>query len=288
MKSIEPTEEAPGIGAASAIPDPAVTVSVTETDELDVWVLGDGPPVVLVHGALFYFLLKPLAEALADKGYQAIWYQRRGYNGKSTGPYEVAEQGQDILKILDALQIREAHVVGHSAGVPYALSVALDAPDRILSAALLDFMFAKFIKPPGPESDRAESPAAKAKAGDFGGAAEAYLGTMNFDRETAGKVLPGSWTAMVRDAPTWFTVELPVLMSWLPDQKEVRETKVPLAFLVVGDVPPIRETGKLLKEWQPDLTMLEIATTDHFFPVTDPAASAAVVDDWIKSTGAAA
>lgn len=271
----------------AAMPDPAVTVRVTENDELDVWVFGEGPPVVLVHGALFYYLLKPVAEALAEKGYQVIWYHRRGYNGKSTGPYKVAEQGQDIVKILDELKISKAHVVGHSAGVPYALSVSLDAPDRILSAALLDFMFAKFMKAQGAESDLSEGPGAKATAGDFEGAAEAFLGAMKFDKETAEKALPGSWAAMVKDAPTWFTVELPVLMTWLPDQEKVSETKVPLAFLVVGDVPPIRETGKLLKKWQPDLTMLEISTTDHFFPVTDPAATAVVIDDWIKTTGAA-
>lgn len=284
----EPTKEAPYLGATSAMPDPAVTVRVTENDEIDVWVLGEGPPVVLVHGALFYYLLKPLAEALAEKGYQAIWYHRRGYNEKSTGPYKVEEQGQDIVKILDELNISKAHVVGHSAGVPYALSVALDAPDRVLSAALLDFMFAKFIKaPPGAEGEPSQGPAAKAKSGDFEGAAAAFLGPYEFDKETAEKVLPGSWATMVKDAPTWFTRDLPVLMTYLPDQKKVRETKVPLAFLVVGDMPPIRETGKLLKEWQPDLTMLDISTTDHFFPVTDPAASAVLIDDWIKSTGAA-
>lgn len=284
----EPTKKAPDPGATLAMPDPTVIVRVTENDELDVWVLGEGPAVVLVHGALFFYLLKPVAEALAEKGYQAIWYHRRGYNGKPTEPYQVEEQGQDIVKILDELKIEKAHVVGHSAGVPYALSVALDAPDRILSAALLDFMFAKFIKAPaGAEGDPSQGPAAKAQAGDFEGAAEAFLGPYKFDKETAEKVLPGSWAAMVKDAPTWFTRDLPVLMTYLPDQKKVSETKVPLAFLVVGDVAPVRETGKLLKEWQPNLSMLEIPTTNHFFPVTDTAASAALIDDWIKATGAA-
>lgn len=283
----EPTKEAPDVGATSAVPEPTVTVKVTENDELDVWVLGEGEPVVLVHGALFYYLLKPVAEALAEKGYQAIWYHRRGYNGQSTGPYQVDEQGQDIVKILDELEISKAHVVGHSAGVPYALSVALNAPDRISSAALLDFMFAKFIQPPPAGGDPSQSPQAKAQAGDWEGAATAFLAAFKYDKAAADKAQPGSWDVMVKDAPTWFTVELPVLMSYLPDQKKVRETKVPLAFLVVGDTPPIRETGKLLKEWKPDLTMLDISTTSHFFPVTDTAAAAALVDDWIKSTGAA-
>ncbi|MEB2782663.1 alpha/beta hydrolase [Algoriphagus sp. C2-6-M1] len=279
----EPTNQAPEVGARSAIPEPTVTVIVTENDELNVWVLGEGKPVVLIHGALFYYLLKPVAEALAEKGYQAIWYHRRGYNGESTGSYQVDEQGQDIVKILDELEISKAHVVGHSAGVPYALSVALNAPDRVSSAALLDFMFAKFIQAPPPGGDPSQSPQAKAQAGDWEGAATAFLAAFNYDKAAADKAQPGSWDVMVKDAPTWFTVELPVLMSYLPDQEKVSETKVPLAFLVVGDVPPIRETGNLLKKWQPNLTMLEISTTDHFFPVTDPAATAEVIDDWIKS-----
>lgn len=196
----ETNKEVPDLGVTLAMSIPTVTVRVTEKDELDVWVLGEGPAIILVHGALFYYLLKPLAEALANKGYQAIWYNRRGYNGNSTGPYKVEEQGQDIVKILDELKISHAHVAGHSAGVPYALSVALDAPERVLSAALLDFMFAKFIKaPPGAESDPSKSPAGKALAGDFEGAAEVFLETFKFDKEAPERYLPGSWALMVKD-----------------------------------------------------------------------------------------
>jgi hypothetical protein len=46
-----------------------------------------GRPVVLVHGALIWTLLKPVDEELAETfGYQAAWCHRRGYNGRPTEP----------------------------------------------------------------------------------------------------------------------------------------------------------------------------------------------------------
>lgn len=49
-------------------PVPTKNVRVSDHDDLDVFVVGGGVPIVLVHGALVWSLLKPLAEELAAKG----------------------------------------------------------------------------------------------------------------------------------------------------------------------------------------------------------------------------
>lgn len=136
-----------GATTAQEMPAPTATVKVSAKDELDVWVVGEGTPVVLVHGAFFWYLLKPLAEELAKKGdCQAIWYHRRGYNGKPTEPVDIPDQARDIVKILDELEISKAHAVGHSAGAAFTLEVAMQAPDRLLSAALFDFALANQVE----------------------------------------------------------------------------------------------------------------------------------------------
>jgi hypothetical protein len=99
------------------------------------------------------------------------------------------------------------------------------------------------------------------------------------------RALPGSWSALAKDAPTWFQVDLPALMNWEPDPAKVKASEVPLAFMSVAGLPPIEETAELLKKWQPTLTVLEISAHDHFFPVTATEETAAVIDSWIKSQG---
>jgi pimeloyl-ACP methyl ester carboxylesterase len=267
-----------------AMPAPTATVQVSDKDELDVWVVGEGTPVVLVHGGLFYFFLKPLAEELAKKGdYQAIWYHRRGYRGKPTEPVDVREQARDVVKILDALEISKAHVVGHSAGVAFTLEVAMQAHDRVLSAALFDASVANLVPSFEVLKELFKPSIEKARAGDFEGGAAALLAALGSSKERLERALPGAWSAMLEDAPNWFQVDQPVLMKWEPDPAKVKAIEVPLAFMSVSGLPPIEETGELLKKWQPTLTMLEISTDDHFFPITEPAETAEVYDKWIKS-----
>ena len=274
-----------GTTMAQAMPDPTITVKVSDKDELDVWVVGEGIPVVLVHGALWYFLLKPLAEELAKKGdYQAIWYHRRGYNGKPTEPVDVPEQARDVVKILDELKISKAHVVGHSAGAAFVLELAMQAPDRLLSAALFDFMLGNQVESREILMEAMKPSIEKAQAGDFVGGAADFLAALGGTKERLERALPGAWAAMAKDAPTWFQVDMPALMKWTPDPAKVKAIEVPLAWLRVSEFPPIRETGELLQKWLPNLTVLEISTDDHFFPITATAETAEVINNWIKGT----
>ncbi len=277
-----------GATTTQAIPAPTATVKVSDKDELDVWVVGEGAPVVLVHGFFFYNLLKPVAEELAEKGdYQATWYHRRGYNGKPTEPVDLPEQALDVVKILDELEIRKAHVVGHSAGAAFTLALAMQAPDRLSSVALFDFALANQVESGKMLQEQAGPTIAKAKSGDVEGAATDWLDLLGASREVMEQALPGSWSAMVQDAPTVFQVDLPVLAPWTPDPEKVKAIEVPVAHLGISEIPPFRETGELLQKWLPNLTVLEMSTHDHFFPVTATEETAAVIDNWIKSQGTA-
>lgn len=88
------------------MPEPTTKVRVSAKDELDVWVMGEGDPVVFIHGAMARDFLKPLADELVRTGgYQAIHYGRRGHGGVGL-PGETADiagQATDVVMILDAL-----------------------------------------------------------------------------------------------------------------------------------------------------------------------------------------
>lgn len=262
---------------------PTTTVKVSDRDELGVWVVGEGVPVVLIHGALIWSLLEPLARALAAKGdYQVVWYHRRGYNGKPTAPASVLDQARDVVKILDELEIDRAHVAGHSAGANYALALATLAQDRLLSAALLDFVLIGQVPSREMFTASLQPSLEKARTGDFEGAATTFLAALGATEELMEGALPGSWSAMLEDAPTWFQVELPASAGWTPEPAHVEAIEVPLAFLSANELPPFRETGELLQTWQPALTRLDITTDHHFFPITATEETAEVIDRWLK------
>ncbi|MBO0786150.1 MAG: alpha/beta hydrolase [Actinobacteria bacterium] len=100
---------------------PYVTVGRENSGAIDLYYEdhGAGPPVVLIHG---YPLSgrawdKQVPELLAA-GYRVITYDRRGF-GNSSQPalgYDYDTFAADLKALLEALDLREAVLVGHSMG----------------------------------------------------------------------------------------------------------------------------------------------------------------------------
>jgi pimeloyl-ACP methyl ester carboxylesterase len=83
---------------------------------------GQGPPVVLMHGYtgnLERHWINPGVFANLANDYRVIAVDCRGHgkSGKPTSPRAYgAEMGKDIIRLLDHLKIRRAHIVGFSMG----------------------------------------------------------------------------------------------------------------------------------------------------------------------------
>src|SRR5438105_7073498 len=95
---------------------------------------GDGPPVVLLHGAslgssadVFRRNLTPLAEA----GFRAIAFDQPGF-GLSDVPqdHSAAFRKKMMPKFADALGLRKLALVGHSQAGNPAVQLALETPER--------------------------------------------------------------------------------------------------------------------------------------------------------------
>jgi pimeloyl-ACP methyl ester carboxylesterase len=81
---------------------------------------------------------RPQAEFLAQR-YRTITVDNRGM-GRSLPaavPISVTQMAEDARLVLDAERVARAHVVGHSLGGPIAMQLAIDAPERVASLALL-------------------------------------------------------------------------------------------------------------------------------------------------------
>jgi 3-oxoadipate enol-lactonase len=96
---------------------------------------GAGPAVVLIHGFSFdQSMWDPQFSVLA-RHYRVIRYDLRGF-GQSGPPAAGRGHVEDLLCLLDALDIGQAHLVGLSLGANIALATASLHPGRVRSIVL--------------------------------------------------------------------------------------------------------------------------------------------------------
>ena len=84
---------------------------------------------------------RPQLGALVEAGHRVIAYDQRG-TGRSPGElpadYAIADMALDVIEILDATNTSKCHFAGHALGGLVGLQLALDAPDRVASLALIN------------------------------------------------------------------------------------------------------------------------------------------------------
>ncbi|MEJ3742952.1 alpha/beta hydrolase [Actinomycetes bacterium KLBMP 9797] len=269
-------------------------IRVSDGDELDVWVSGDGDPVVFVHGALTRDLLEPLAAELAQRdGYQTIRFGRRGHGGRGL-PAERADipgQASDVATILDALGIDRAHVAGHSFGALIALELATRAPERLRSAILLEapLVQTEAMQRELPDLQEAMSLLATTyTSGDTDGAVARFwefTSGLEGAAELIEPALPdGARALAAADLSTWLQVDLPAMGSWMVDPAAVKELTTPIVWIGASDSSPVfGESRALLQEWLPSTRTAEIAGAGHYFPVLMPAETAAALDEVLRT-----
>ncbi|WOH51622.1 alpha/beta fold hydrolase [Bradyrhizobium sp. sBnM-33] len=102
--------------------------------------LGQGIPVVLVHGTLEdYRTWDGQLEALS-KGYRLISYSRRYHYPnewtKDSTDFSVTIHARDLAAFIKALNLTPVHLIGHSYGAFIAFLVARDHPEVIRSLTL--------------------------------------------------------------------------------------------------------------------------------------------------------
>jgi len=102
-------------------------------------VAGEGPAVVLAHGAegnaLSWFQQVPVFA----QTYRTVVFDHRGFGRSTCAPADLqpSKFGADILAVMDALGIEQAAIVGQSMAGWGAMQAALAAPDRVSAVVLV-------------------------------------------------------------------------------------------------------------------------------------------------------
>jgi pimeloyl-ACP methyl ester carboxylesterase len=110
---------------------------------------GEGPPVLVVHGAGGGFDQGlDFSTALVQRGFRIIAMSRFGYlRTPLPADASAVAQAEAHACLLDAVNIRRAAVIGASAGAPSSMQFALQHPERI--AALVLLVPAAYVPRPG-------------------------------------------------------------------------------------------------------------------------------------------
>lgn len=135
-----PLPEAPGF-AHQVVETPGLRTHVAT--------IGDGEPVVLLHGfPQHWWEWRDVAPRLAAAGYRVICPDLRGAGWTHADDPGIERETRlhDLLAVLDALGVERAHVVSHDMGAITATQLAYTHPERVRRAVQLSMppMFMSF------------------------------------------------------------------------------------------------------------------------------------------------
>lgn len=237
-------------------------------------------PVMFIHGSMIADANAPLTkqQILTDR-YRLVSYHRRGFAGSETYktdlPPTISQQASECHVLMDYLQVRSAHIVGHSHGGVIALQLALDYPSYVHSLSLLEPCLGFLLQ---EEKIKAveEKLLAAVQAYERGNKREGIdqilqiVGGREY-KNTIENIPPGCFEQAVVDADTFFKIDLPETRSWNIRQEDLRRIQVPILCVLGSDTQPIyRETCGLVRQWFPKSEMLVVQNATHWLQITNP------------------
>jgi non-heme chloroperoxidase len=259
-----------------------VTVGQENSAPIEIYYedLGTGPAVVLLSGWPFDGRAwEPQVRPLLDAGYRVITVDRRGF-GRSSRPsvgYNFDTLAGDVDALLQALDLRDVTLVGHSLGTGEVVRyMGRFGTDRLRSAVVIESLAPSFVK-----SD--DNPAGVDAAG-VAGVQQAILEDrytwltgligdfLNLDDYLGKRVSEGAvralWDMGIDASPvaTWACVP-----TWLEDyQSDLKRVDVP-TLIVQGTADRILSAdgqGRRLHAALPQARYVEIDGGPHVLTVT--------------------
>ena len=115
------------------------TIHVNDID-LFYEVFGEGEPLLLIHGLGSSSRDWELQLDFFAQKYQVILVDVRGHgrSGKPPGPYSIPLFAEDIKKLLQALQLGQAHILGISLGGMIAFQLGISHPEVVKSLIIVN------------------------------------------------------------------------------------------------------------------------------------------------------
>jgi len=255
--------------------------------ELEYDVTGQGEAVLLISPVMADGFLPLLSEPSLAHGYRLITYHKRGWMGSThtPPPVSIADHAADAAALLAHLGVGRAHIVGHSSGAAVAAQLALQQPEVVHTVALLELSLlsvpgaAGFMQKAGPAFEAYASGHHEKAVAVFMSAVSGL--EWNACRTLLESRVPGSVSAAVRDADTFFGTELPALGAWTFGAAEARSISQPVLSVLGSDTEPLWvEIATVLRSWLPRVEDCTIKGAGHLLQIQRPEAVAQGLADF--------
>jgi pimeloyl-ACP methyl ester carboxylesterase len=153
--------------------------------------LGEGPPVVLLHGlSATRRNVVQGSRALVKRGYRLISYDARGHGESSPAPsYEYEDLVADLEAVLRELELDTAALVGSSMGAATAMAFTLEQPERVPALVQITPAYTGYARTGDAEGESWEKLAAALDGG-----------IDEFVRVAQPEGLPERWRDVAREA----------------------------------------------------------------------------------------
>jgi len=245
--------------------------------ELDYEVTGDGEPVLLISPVLADGFVPILSEPSLARRYRLITYHKRGWAGSThtPAPVSMADHAADAAALLAHLGVARAHVAGHSSGAAVAAQLALLHPELVHTLALLEL---SLLSVPGAGAFLQKAgPAFEAyAAGKHEAALVIFMNAVSGLEWDACRALldtrmPGAVAAAIKDADTFFSIELPALSAWTFGAAEANGISQPVLSVLGSETEPLwQEIAMVLRSWLPQVEECTVDGAGHLLQIQRP------------------
>jgi pimeloyl-ACP methyl ester carboxylesterase len=245
--------------------------------KLEYEVRGAGEPVLLIDMLIADCFVPLLPEPALAHRYQLIRYHKRGWVGSThtPPPVTIGDHAADAAALLEHLGVRRAHIAGHSSGASIGAQLALDHPDKVHTLTLLEPTLVSL--PLGAEFLKGAAPVFEAYAsGDHSGAFARFVSAASgLEWEECRALLedriPGAVTQSIKDADTFFGVELPALAEWAFGREQAAAIRRPVLSVIGSETQPLCvEIAEVLRSSLPHVEECTIERVGHLLQIQRP------------------
>ena len=256
--------------------------------ELEYEIRGTGEPLLLIDMLIADCFVPLLPEpALADR-YQLIRYHKRGWVGSThtPPPVSIADHAADAAALLEHLGVERAHIAGHSTGASIGAQLGLQHPEKVHTLTLLEPTLLSlplggaFLKAAAPVFDAYTS-------GDHSGAFAMFASAASgLEWEQCRALLeeriPGVVAQSIKDADTFFGVELPALTEWPFGSEQAAAIRRPVLSVLGAQTQPLWvEIAEFLRSSLPHVEECTIDGVGHLLQIQRPEPVARAIAEFL-------